>query len=58
MKIDFLSTEDIWRAADQFRERTDLVGVNIPPIDVLYVVDVVLRFDLVDLHREEIWPLE
>jgi hypothetical protein len=42
MKIDFLSNEEIWRAADQFRERADFVEVNIPPIDVLYVVDVVL----------------
>jgi hypothetical protein len=50
MKINFLNNDEIWREADQFRERADLVGANIPPIDILYVVDVILRFDLIPLE--------
>jgi Zn-dependent peptidase ImmA (M78 family) len=50
MKISFLKNEEIWRAADEFRESVALEGVNVPPIDVLYIVDVVMRFDLVDLE--------
>ena len=50
MKIRYRSNDDIWRVADEFRDQEALGGVNMPPIDVLYVVDVAMRFDLVDLE--------
>lgn len=50
MKIEFASNDKIRRVADDFVSHVDLDGVNMPPIDVLYVVDVVMRFDLVDLE--------
>ncbi len=39
----------IWRAADEFRESSDLRGHDIPPIDVIYIAEVILKLDVVPL---------
>lgn len=39
----------IWRAADEFRESTELRGHNIPPIDVIYIAEVILKLDVIPL---------
>lgn len=49
MKTEYISNEDIWRAADRFRESAELTEFNMPPIDVLYIVDVIMRFDVIDI---------
>lgn len=49
MNIPFIETEVIWRQADAFRASSQLVGNNLPPIDVLYIVDVALGFDVIDI---------
>lgn len=49
MKIRFMNDEEIRRIADDFRNNPPLDDVNTLPIDILYIVDVVLRFNLVDL---------
>ncbi|MDD5676806.1 MAG: ImmA/IrrE family metallo-endopeptidase [Kiritimatiellae bacterium] len=47
--VEFLENEAIWEAADKFRESAQLSGHNRPPIDVVYIVDVVLKFDVIDI---------
>lgn len=47
--IEFLSNEAIWQAADGFRESAPLSGHNLPPIDVIFIVDVILKFDVIDI---------
>lgn len=49
MNIPFIETEEIWRQTDAFRASRELVGNNLPPIDVLYIVDVALGFDVIDI---------
>jgi len=49
MNVSFLDNEVIWQKADEFRASNDLAGHEDPPIDVLYVVDVVLGFDVIDI---------
>lgn len=40
MNIPFIENEEIWRQADAFRTSPELEGSNLPPLDVLYIVDV------------------
>jgi hypothetical protein len=47
MNVPFLEYEAIWKIADDFRDGPQLHGYNIPPIDVLYIIDVVLGFDVI-----------
>lgn len=49
MNIPFIDNETIWQTADDFRTSKDLTGHNMPPIDVFYIVDVVMRFDVIDI---------
>lgn len=49
MNVPFLEYEAIWKIADEFRDSPQLHGYNIPPIDVLYIVDVVLGFDVIPI---------
>jgi hypothetical protein len=49
MNIPFIENEEIWKQADAFRASRELVGNNLPPIDVLYIVDVALGFDVIDI---------
>lgn len=49
--VEFLENEAIWKAADKFRESALLSGHNMPPIDVIYIVDVVLKFDVIDISE-------
>lgn len=39
----------IWRAADEFRESAELRGHHIPPIDVIYIAEIVLKLDVIPL---------
>ena len=49
MRVDFLENEAVWRSADALRNAVELQGHNVPPIDVMYVVDVQLRFDVIEI---------
>ena len=49
MNVPFIANEEIWRVADTFRSSEALTGHDMPPIDVLYVVDVIMRFDVIDI---------
>jgi len=40
---------DIWRAADEFRESADLRGHHLPPIDVIYIAEIILKLDIIPL---------
>jgi len=46
--VEFIKNEMIWKAADDFRNSADLSGHNMPPIDILFVMDVLLKFDVID----------
>ena len=49
MNVPYVDNEAIWRAAGDFRTSAELAGNDMPPIDVLYIVDVALRFDVIDI---------
>ncbi len=49
MRVPYVESEEIWRQADDFRASAELAGNDMPPIDVLYIVDVALRFDVIDI---------
>lgn len=49
MNVAFIDNETIWREADNFRSARDLVGHDMPPIDVFYIIDVIMRFDVIDI---------
>ena len=49
MNVSFIDNETIWRTADGFRLSKDLAGHDIPPIDVFFIVDVIMRFDVIDI---------
>ena len=54
--IDFKRDEDIWAIADNFRMSKKLHGQEIPPIDVIYIVEVILKLDVIplqDLFKEQ-----
>jgi len=42
---------EIWKAADGFRESVELRGHHLPPIDVIYIAEVVLRLDVIPLEN-------
>jgi len=41
----------IWTVADDFRESPQLRGHHIPPIDVIYIAEVVLKLDVIPLEN-------
>jgi Zn-dependent peptidase ImmA (M78 family) len=41
----------IWKEADNFRDSADLRGHNIPPIDVIYIAEVILKLDIIPLEN-------
>ena len=49
MNVPFVENEAIWASADAFRVSAELAGHEMPPIDVMYIVDVILRFNVIDL---------
>ena len=49
MNVPYVADEAIWRAADEFRASAELAGNDMPPIDVMYIVDVALQFDVIDI---------
>ena len=49
MNVPFIDNDAIWQVADGFRSSEALAGHDTPPIDMLYVVDVIMRFDVIDI---------
>ncbi len=47
--IRFRDDAEIRRLADEFRESASLRGHNIPPIDVIYIAEIVLKLDVIPL---------
>ncbi|HUJ10747.1 MAG TPA: ImmA/IrrE family metallo-endopeptidase [Verrucomicrobiae bacterium] len=47
--VKYRDDADIWRAADSFRDSADLRGHHIPPIDVIYIAEIVLKLDIIPL---------
>jgi Zn-dependent peptidase ImmA (M78 family) len=41
----------LWQAADDFRESVELRGHHLPPIDVIYIAEVILRLDVIPLEN-------
>ena len=48
-KIGFRNNEAIRRVADRLRDGALLQGHNLPPIDVIYIAEVVLKLDVIPL---------
>jgi len=49
IEIPFLDNEIIRKKADDFRKSLAPEGCDLPPIDILYVADVVLHLDIIEL---------
>jgi len=49
IKVDYRDDETIRRAADEFRASAALQGLNVPPIDVIYIAEVILKLDVIPL---------
>jgi Zn-dependent peptidase ImmA (M78 family) len=49
IKVKFRDDETIRRAADEFRNSPLLSGFEIPPIDVIYIAEVILKLDVIPL---------
>lgn len=47
--VELLDNQAIWRAADALRNSHELSGYATPPIDVIFIADVLLKFDLIDI---------
>ncbi len=41
----------LWQAADDFRESVELRGHHLPPIDVIYIAEVILKLDVIPLEN-------
>jgi Zn-dependent peptidase ImmA (M78 family) len=49
IKVKFRDDETIRRAADEFRNSAELRGFDVPPIDVIYIAEVILKLDVIGL---------
>jgi Zn-dependent peptidase ImmA (M78 family) len=49
IKVKFRDDETIRRAADGFRASDGLRGFDVPPIDVIYIAEVILKLDVIPL---------
>jgi Zn-dependent peptidase ImmA (M78 family) len=49
IEIPFRDNEIIRKKADDFRKSLAPEGCDLPPLDVLYIVDVILRLDIIEL---------
>jgi Zn-dependent peptidase ImmA (M78 family) len=49
IKVKFRDDESLRRAADEFRASADLRGFDVPPIDVIYIAEVILKLDVIAL---------
>jgi hypothetical protein len=45
----FMSNDVIWKRADEFRASAGLTGHSSPPIDAMYIADVILGIDIVPI---------
>lgn len=49
--VKYRSNEEIREKADEIRCSPELVGHNIPPIDVFYLAEVILKLDIIPLRN-------
>ena len=49
IKVPFLENAAIWKKADDFRKSLAPEGCDLPPINILYVADVILKLDIIEL---------
>ena len=49
IRVKFRDDETIRQAADEFRASADLRGFELPPIDVIYIAEVILKLDVIAL---------
>jgi len=47
IEVPFLENEALWKRADDFRKSLAPEGCDLPPIDILYVADVILKLDII-----------
>jgi Zn-dependent peptidase ImmA (M78 family) len=50
-KVKYRDKPAIWRAADDFRDSAELRGHHIPPIDVIYIAEVILKLDIIPIEN-------
>jgi hypothetical protein len=50
-KVRYRGDEAIRRAADDFRNAAELRGHSIPPIDVIYIAEVILKLDVIPINN-------
>lgn len=56
IKAKFRDDETIRRAADEFRDSAELRGFDLPPIDVIYIAEIILKLNVIvlpDLFAEQ-----
>ena len=49
IKVPFLENAAIWKRADDFRKSLAPEGCDLLPINILYVADVILKLDIIEL---------
>jgi hypothetical protein len=49
IRAPFLENGAIWKKADDFRKSLEPEGCDVPPINILYVADVILKLDIIEL---------
>lgn len=47
--VKYRSNDEIWRIADELRSSSELADHNTPPIDVIYIADVILGLNIIPL---------
>ena len=50
INVPFRYDKDIWAAADEFRNSPDLCGLATPPVDVIYIAEVILKLDVIPVE--------
>ena len=49
--VSYKDKSAVWKAADDFRESAELRGHNIPPVDVIYIAEVILKLNVIPLEN-------
>ncbi len=50
-RVKYREPQEIRQAADAFRNARELSGHNTPPIDVIYIVEVILQLDIIPIRN-------
>jgi hypothetical protein len=48
-KVKYRDRQSVCRAADDFRDSVELRGHHVPPIDVIYIAEVILKLDVIPI---------